>query len=327
MAIKKSLIVFDSNKVRNILAEGIRYDTFNFTQDFEELINFLNEQNLSDFVDVAIPEIVLGEILEQKLAQYNEDLMNFPKIKERIDLLPDSKIGEFVLPKEDFDCQSYLLPLVRKYLVEKNILVLKIDENKKNLILDSIINRAKKGDAPFKGKDNQKSKNQDAGFKDVVIWETIINWENIKDYHNLFLVTRDEGFKVNEEFHNKFPDKVFKIVLEVKYLIDDYLRDFYDNEKKLEYLESDDFASKLEDYMYEQFGLGINNFSVLKEEFILEEFSEKHVESYGGDDLSNQKEIKVISLSFLNDGKKYRSQVVFDFESNEIELGGYNLCK
>jgi hypothetical protein len=55
----KTLIVFDTNKLRSTIRGGTSYGSFEFSNEFNEISSFINEKKLSEFVDIAIPRIVI----------------------------------------------------------------------------------------------------------------------------------------------------------------------------------------------------------------------------------------------------------------------------
>ena len=62
MGYDKTLILMDTNKVRNVLLGSPRYDTFDFGKEFFEIKSFLEENSLIDLVTLAITEMTLKEL-------------------------------------------------------------------------------------------------------------------------------------------------------------------------------------------------------------------------------------------------------------------------
>lgn len=84
----KTLIILDTNKVRSTLAGGADYGSFIFGSEFSELKSYIEDNGLSEFVKIAIPNVAIEELLQQKVEQYSEDIQGISKIKNRLSELP-----------------------------------------------------------------------------------------------------------------------------------------------------------------------------------------------------------------------------------------------
>lgn len=192
MVSDKTLIIMDTNKTRSTLNGSPRYDSFDLGRDFNALRNFVSENNLSDTIILAITEMTLKELLNQKKRVYDEDIINLKQAISRLKNLENVSIPDIVLPENSFDCISYLSPKVETFLHENNIEVIKIEVEKKALVLDILIQNVIDVKPPFKlGKNNNSSGH---GFKDAVIWETLNNSSITNNYTNVILLTDDGDF-------------------------------------------------------------------------------------------------------------------------------------
>lgn len=205
----KTLIVFDTNSLRSTDGGEMAYSSFSFGKSYDTINGFVEDNNLQEDIFIAVSNMVVEEIKIQMEKSYRTDLQKLRDTKRRMSGLPhinDELIG---IPDINFDCFNYVEMKTKEYL-EKNTHVRLLDFNKEQSeqILKSLINRAHKGNPPF----FKTSKNSDAGFKDSVIWEVLLNYTEIEYFNKVILVTKDEGFKGCEiEFTTRW-NKHFKII-------------------------------------------------------------------------------------------------------------------
>jgi hypothetical protein len=200
MVSDKTLVIMDTNKTRSTLDGLPRYDGFDLGRDFTALKNFIDENNLSEIITIAITEMTLKELLNQKKRVYDEDVMNLKQAISRLKHLENVSIPKITLPEDSFDCITYLTPKVEAFLRENNIEVIKIEAEKKSLVLDVLIQNVIDVKPPFRlGRNNNSSGH---GFKDAVIWETLNHSSLINNYKNVILLTDDSDFdncKINSD--------------------------------------------------------------------------------------------------------------------------------
>ncbi len=223
----KTLILMDTNKTRNILDGSPRYDEFDFGRDFKVLKLFIDKNNLSDNIILAITEMTLKELLVQKKKTYEDDKENLRSASTRLRTLKNVVvIPDFTLPDNSFDCVNYLDPIINEFLKENNITIIKVEDSKKSSTFDALIQRAIDRKPPFKpGKNN----NFGSGFKDAIIWETFSQNDIKKSCDNIILFTNDNDFNGCEKEIN---DVNFKIIKSTGELIDE-LESIYDTQIRI----------------------------------------------------------------------------------------------
>src|SRR5690606_18917085 len=94
--------------------------------------------------------------------------------------------------------------------LKKGQVNLKILPYPQNQSLSSIINRAVDKKAPFEGK----NKESDKGFKDVVLWESLLEHKANHAMETILLYTADGRFldkELEKEYDSKFGDKIYLI--------------------------------------------------------------------------------------------------------------------
>ena len=141
----------------------------------DECDTFLTERKSRSDLSIGqfyITESVFGEIVKQrkeKLDEAKKELKNLETIFNTTFSCPDDP---------DFEDD------LRKYLSENNINIL---EHPNNDVFPDIIKRAMNKKLPFKTVGKEAS---DKGFKDVLIWETLLNFDyEAQSIKNLFFIT------------------------------------------------------------------------------------------------------------------------------------------
>jgi len=197
----KTLIIFETNKLRQVVEGEPSYGKFDFSFEFKQLNNFIHENGLTDYIHVAVPDIVIHELLQQKIEQYNDDCADFLAIKARLSELPDADFSQVKLPSNEFSCQDHLRPQLEEFISNSGIKLIELPDEKLDDIFRKILERAIQKEAPFK----RSNKSSDIGFKDVVIWETILHYSAIQNYDKVFFLTKDSIFdnKCKNEFRTK----------------------------------------------------------------------------------------------------------------------------
>lgn len=191
---RKTLIVFDTNKIRQTIAGGATYGSFDLSAEFKSLTAFIKDNNLTALIDIAIPRIVLDELLKQKIDQYCSDLSNLSLIMKRLSEIPGVDFSHIVLPAREFDCKLHLQPLIGKFINDNGIKLINLPEGKLVEIFKAIQERAIAQRPPFKGGDK--------GFKDTVAWESLLNYDKLADYDKVIFISDDKIF--NEQCKEEF---------------------------------------------------------------------------------------------------------------------------
>ena len=156
-----------------------------------------------------MPEIVQEELLEQRKSAFNESYDNFAK---KYDGLSFALNGE--IPKSNID--ELLQSEREKYSGKFKLIKLEYT----NELFEKMVNDALKKNAPFDKK--LEGKKTDAGFKDALIWQTIIHSKEIDDCDEFYFFTADSAFKDGKEelvkefneHHNKTKINIISIKCE-----------------------------------------------------------------------------------------------------------------
>jgi PIN domain len=244
----KTLIVFDTNSLRSTDAGEVAYSFFAFGRPFQVIEEFILEKNLAEDVHIAIPTWAIEELKDQKNRQYKTDIIEFQKLAKRLSGLPH--IPEITLPEEEFDCAAYVGEKALAYLATKEIKLLEIQEEIANSVLRSMMVRVMKDEGkkqPFA----HSGKYKDAGFKDNVVWESLMNFEEVVNYDKIIFLSRDGDYKnCDTEFREKWQRHISilkdenNVVADIQKDYDNYIKertihDFAQTEYFADYLKDD----------------------------------------------------------------------------------------
>jgi len=266
----KTLIVFDTNSLRSTDAGEVAYSFFAFGRPFQVIEEFIVEKSLADDIHIAIPTWAIEELKDQKQRQYKTDIVEFEKLAKRLSGLPH--IGEIVLPEVEFDCAAYVGVKATEYLDTKSIKLLEIKQEIADAVLRSMMVRVMKDEnkkAPFA----HSGKYKDAGFKDNVVWESLMNFDEVANYDKIIFLSKDGDYKNCEaEFKEKWQKHISilkdenNVLVDVKkdygnYIDERVIHDFAQTEYFRNYL-NDELKAKtsiiVEDKEY-----AIENFSIV----------------------------------------------------------------
>ncbi len=320
----KTLVVFDTNSLRSTEAGEVAYSFFAFGRPFQVIEEFINEKKLADDIHIAIPTWAIEELKDQKEIQYKKDILDFQKLAKRLSGLPH--IPEITLPKGEFDCASYIEEKALAYLDTKQVKRLEIKEEIANTVLRSMMTRVMKDEGkkkPFA----HSGKYKDAGFKDNIVWESLMHFSSVADYDKIIFLTKDGDYKNCEiEFRDKWQRHITiwqdenNVLADIQKDYDNYIKeraihDFAQTEYFIDYLK-DGLKVKTviviggTDYTIENFAI-VDNCKYVGRQTPNEEGDENLLVS------------SIINIHFSQDGNKTvfpveASTTLWDDESKEI---------
>lgn len=299
---------------------------------FIEYIESLENTSSQDKLIYFMPNIILEELYYQKLYMFNESYKRFCEKYNDISYglngaLPESNI-ESILDNEKKEYENKIkilqLPYTKKIFIE-----LTEDALKKNPPFDK----------------SQEGKKTDAGYKDALIWKTIIYSKEINECEKVYFFSGDKIFIENEkylkdEFIIHHPNTELKIVfiepdgnqrqnclkkiIEENKLIETEIIKLYDLNLILDYLKTVKYKYNEDVYYYSN-----NEKTVLEnimfDEFIKEDFQIENVkkieEKYEVIVLFNTKKYKVnINNDDYFNKKILYGKVKFIFLKNKSEF-------
>lgn len=200
----KTLIVFDTNMLREMLGKEVAYNKFSFGKAYDELNNFINENGLTNDVVLTVSTMVIEELKNQKKRAYLQDITDLKEIAKRLEGLPHIAENTITIPDENFDCEIFVEENARKFIENNGINTLVYKDEHTTSILSNMIKKVATVDkpkSPFAISGNYK----DAGFKDSIIWETLMHFEKVEEFDKIILLSKDGDYKQNciEDFTAK----------------------------------------------------------------------------------------------------------------------------
>lgn len=190
-------IFFDTNFLRN--KNNTDYSKFQLSNEYSNFIDFISSKDIIEFCHINITEIVIEELKKQFIDDFKENDEKFRELIKKFRVYynldePDYKDITKNLDKNIFD-----------YLKNENINLVLIPKNRDtfNNIIDRAINKEK----PFSGKD----KESDKGFKDVLQWESMIEYAKKIENNTFLYITRNKNDfpqDLAEEFEEETNKKI-----------------------------------------------------------------------------------------------------------------------
>jgi hypothetical protein len=182
-------IVIDTNalgdyKKGNLVCKNFKYlSVGKFI--FLELIKYIRDNNLSDRINLVVPKIVLEELKEQQKKEFHKDIK-----KLDANFAQFSELEGFNIRKPTtLNYEDLLSNTSGSFMRTHNIKILDYPDNS---ILPKLINKAIKKYKPF-----YKRNDSDSGFKDAILWESLLHYAKNNNTQKFILFSDDSDF--NEE--------------------------------------------------------------------------------------------------------------------------------
>jgi hypothetical protein len=328
----KTLIVFDTNSLRSTEAGEVAYSFFAFGRPFQVVEDFILEKELTEDIHIAIPTWAIEELKDQKHRQYKTDIVEFQKLAKRLSGMPH--IPELALPEEEFDCTTYIQEKAQEYLATKAIKLLEIKEELANTVLQSMMKRVMK-DQNKKQPFAHSGKYKDAGFKDNIVWESLMHFEGVADFDKIIFITKDGDYANCEaEFKDKW-NRHIAIEKDENNAIAEIQKDYelYITERAIyEYTQTDyfkdylaDLLKKKSEILIEEDNFKIENFKLLdtctdisrippNEHMIESLYVSSQITIYYTADGTKKEQVVIASTSFADEETKEIIETFYDFD-------------
>ena len=295
---KEYFLVFDTNVLFKPYDSKADFTSFSFNATFDNVVAMVNQLDIYEDVNIVIPEVVWNEMTKQIIEAHEKKLLDYQSS------LKKWKFPEYKVTPISIDSYSeYITDKISAYKDEldsgiNTIIELSVPQEKS---FTRIVRRAFDKAPPFGGKE----KNSDKGFKDVLIWESILELAETHPNANIIFYTNDKGFKdvLLDEFRQLSPkatismcsteDEIKEQLEEWAQEIDIYsyqpITEYIENKGLVEFLESEHFLIQIID---QDFGIAEKNRLI--------ESSSIHLLSYDNIEVINDDENGV---SYLVDTK------------------------
>lgn len=200
------LYEYGKNEIKN-------YRKFELSSNFDSIVSFLEMNDISDRYKVWVPEIVFMELEKQRKEKYKVSIDN---IKKEFEKLKEFKDVELKLPEIRYEeeIKQYIINYIKNY--EINVLRIAKDAQLFKRILERCINKKK----PFCGE-------SDKGFKDVVLWESIIEYAKENSNNEKFMLITDNSNDFIKNLEHEFWDRTGKEIT-IYYKIKDFQESIMD---------------------------------------------------------------------------------------------------
>lgn len=295
---EKAFIYFDTNALEcRHSGKSLFLSQFTVTPLYYEIENIIESMGISNFVQICIPEVVWYEMQEHLLTHYTSEKVS---MKTKIESFRKSfgNLAEIECTYKDcntwVEYKDYVASIAQGFLDNPKITASIIDCPKDEDTIQNIIGQAVHSIKPFRAAKANGKEYTDAGFKDALIFNTII--KHTKDQLGIF-ITSDNDFE--ELFHeNRYSN----------------LR-LCNNAKDVQTMLSDEFGVVTVDMIK----------SLLEDEYLCKRI----LTDAGFDENDTYKLLKINSCEMVDDrvetsfdmnvnGEKYNFGIVYSINANEL---------
>jgi len=250
----KYYLIFDTNVLFQAYEKKADFTSFSFNSTYENIIDMINQLDIYSQVILVIPSVVWGELEKQIIEKHDELLLTYRStITKKV--FPEYSIKE----NPQMDYPEYIKTKIKEYKddIQQGMSEVIEIQNASNSRFRSIIDRAFGKRPPFEGKD----KKSDKGFKDALLWESILEFALNQPKSEIIYYSKDNAF--GEFLIQEFSEVVDKSSLficknenEVKQRlevwaqeIDKYsyqpIESFDENKGIIDWLNSEDFSKQI----------------------------------------------------------------------------------
>lgn len=192
-------VIFDTNALYHTYDKKADFSSFSFNSTYENVIGFINQLDIYERVIIIIPTVVWEE-MERQIIQAHKS-----KIKELREKASKYHFPEIVFnDKGDMNYPDFIHPIIVKYRnsLSSNINTVIELPVASEVRYHSIVKRAFEKRPPFEGKD----KKSDKGFKDALLWESILEFASQHDTAKFIYYSQDNAFghELEDEFKESF---------------------------------------------------------------------------------------------------------------------------
>lgn len=194
-------VIFDTNALYHAYDKKADFSSFSFNGTYENVIGFINQLDIYERVTIVIPTVVWEEMERQIIDAHQS------KIREFRDKANKYRFPEIVLEdKCDINYSDFIHPVIETYRTNLSSDINTVIELPfaSEVRYQSIVKRAFEKRPPFEGKD----KKSDKGFKDALLWESILEFAIQHNTAKFIYYSHDNvfGCELENEFRENFPN-------------------------------------------------------------------------------------------------------------------------
>src|SRR5690242_9501746 len=104
---QKTLVILDTNKVRNNFEWEKDYSSFEPKGDFLNLIEWVEKNKLDDLVFIGLPEIVIEEIINTRCENFSNQIDELKAGIKKLSGMSCFDFSKIVLPKDNYDYDGF----------------------------------------------------------------------------------------------------------------------------------------------------------------------------------------------------------------------------
>ena len=190
MAKEKYVLVLDTNVLYKNYNNALNFKEFSFANDFNDIQRKIEELDLVDIVVVAVPEMCWEELTIQFIDEHKSKLQQAKTALNKYSGLPELTF--------EFDEKQNIVEKSNELVSAYKEVVLNDQSGAKTIELQlpdndcfkEIVSRAIHKAFPF----HVTTEHSDYGFKDVVIWESILKYKRNNPETKILLYSVDKGF-------------------------------------------------------------------------------------------------------------------------------------
>ena len=274
-------------------------------KDFYDLTNFAKNNNLKGFT-ICIPDVVIKEIQYHLRDAYTNTQKSYADILENVKKI----FGQTFSETHEFSHQNidalnaFIADETNRFITKYSIRVIPHP----NDIFQELLRKALAKEPPFSAANANGKFFSDAGFKDAVLWESLLN-EARKENALTILFSKDGDF--SKAVPEDMKDKIF-IFTEYQNVINK-LKELYSLSDRDEIIHQ----FKKNTYIWERV---LENAQTMGS-FDISTADITSVEPYsdieGADDMSPPQHY-LISASILINNERYYFTIIYDYSSNDI---------
>ncbi len=194
-------VVLDTNLLKSGSTD---FTVVHFVNKLNDIIGEIESNDLYDKVQILIPQIVIDELYEHQKKAYLDKYSSIKSCKfHTFDIIPHPNYEQWLHDKFNETIDELA---VRD---AKCIVIPYPDDD----VLPNIIKRAVAKQAPFEGKE----KESDKGFKDVILWESILKYKHTHITDTIILCSKDARIcnsSLSVEYKEVFEDEIHLLKLE-----------------------------------------------------------------------------------------------------------------
>ena len=188
---------------------------------FDDIQGKIERHDVTDRFEQLIPEITISELFQKQTQAYKKEYEEIKKIYKKFEHMYSVDL----VFESEFEYEKFIEEKKQSYILQKGIKILPICGEGR---FHKIVERALDKKAPFEGVDKQ----SDKGFKDALIWESMLEFAEKNEGTYLFF-TGDKRFKgeLELEFKDFTGNNIFIFGKDEKQKLDIYIEE-HSSEKK-----------------------------------------------------------------------------------------------